>query len=132
MRDQPLPRAQRHFVVVSGLIGAAVVYYFGLKQRAKERHFGFLEKQLIEFYAPLAGLRKQIRAKSELRVKIQGSYGGNNERQLKAFEETIEYHDKQFKEELLPKYREMLDLFTARYHLAHPETRDFYPIFWST
>jgi RHS repeat-associated protein len=91
--------------------------------------FSFLEKQLTEFYAPLAGLRKQIRAKSELRVKIQGSYGGDDERQLKAFEATIDYHNKQFKEELLPKYREMLDLFTTRYHLAYAETRDFYPLF---
>jgi hypothetical protein len=115
--------------VASGLIGAAVVYYFGLKQRAKERRFSFLEKQLTEFYAPLAGLRKQIRVKSELRVKIQGSYGGDDERQLKAFEATIDYHNKQFKEELLPKYREMLDLFTTRYHLAYAETRDFYPLF---
>jgi hypothetical protein len=23
----------------------------------------------------------------------------------------------------------MLDLFTTRYHLAYPETRDFYPLF---
>jgi hypothetical protein len=114
--------------VASGLIGAAVVYYFGLRQRAKERRFSFLEKQLTEFYAPLAGLRKQIRAKSELRNKIQNSYSSNDPEQIKAFETTIEYHDKQFREELLPKYKEMLELFTTRYHLAYRETRDFYPL----
>ena len=115
--------------IPSGLIGAAVVYYFGLRQRAKERHFAFLERQLTEFYAPLAGLRKQIRTKSELRTKIQGSYQGDDERQFRAFEATLEYHNTQFLEELLPKYREMLELFTTRYHLADANTRAFYPVF---
>lgn len=111
--------------VASGLIGAAVVYYFGLKQRTKERRFSFLEKQLTEFYAPLAGLRKQIRIKSELRNKIQNSYSSDDP----GIEATIEYHNQQFKKELLPKYREMLDLFTTKYHLAYPETRNLYPLF---
>jgi hypothetical protein len=115
--------------IPSGLIGAAVVYYFGLRQRAKERHFSFLERQLSEFYAPLAGLRKQIRTQSELRNKIQGSYHGDDAGQLKALEATIDYHNKQFIEELLPKYREMLALFTTRYHLADATTRAFYPTF---
>ena len=36
---------------------------------------------------------------------------------------------RQFLEELLPKYREMLELFTTRYHLADANTRAFYPVF---
>ena len=115
--------------IPSGLIGAAVVYYFGLRQRAKERRFSFLERQLTEFYAPLAGLRKQIRTKSELRAKIQGLYDGDDERDFKAFEATIDYHNKQLQEDLLPKYREMLTLFTNRYHLADADTRAYYPVF---
>jgi hypothetical protein len=115
--------------IPSALIGAAVVYYFGLRQRAKERHFSFLERQLTEFYAPLAGLRRQIRTRSELRAKIQGLFQSDDEGQLEAFEATIEYHNKQFQEELLPKYRQMLALFTDRYHLASADTRAFYPIF---
>ncbi len=57
--------------ISSGLIGAAVVYYFGLRQRAKERRFSFLERQLTEFYAPLAGLRRQIRTKSNASFDIR-------------------------------------------------------------
>ncbi len=111
--------------IPSGLIGAAVVYYFGLRQRAKERRFSFLERQLAEFYAPLAGLRKQIRTKSELREKVLAATdvaGGQ-------FEATAEYHNKQLKEDLLPKYREMRALFTNKYHLAAIDTRAFYPVF---
>jgi len=52
--------------VISGLIGAGVVYYFGIRQLVAQRRLAFVERQLVEFYAPLTGFRKQIRAKSEL------------------------------------------------------------------
>ena len=111
--------------IPSGLIGAGVVYYFGLRQRAKERRFAFLDRQLTEFYAPLAGLRKQIRATSELRLKVINVTSFSAERT----EATIDYHNKQFHEELMPKYREMLTLFTNKYHLADADTRAFYSPF---
>src|SRR3954468_17587713 len=59
--------------VLSGLIGAAVVYYFGVKQLVAQRRLGFRERQLTEFYAPLAGMRKQILAKSEFRQKVSAA-----------------------------------------------------------
>jgi hypothetical protein len=111
--------------IPSGLIGAGVVYYFGLRQRAKERRFAFLDRQLTEFYAPLAGLRKQIHATSELRLKVINATSFSAERT----EATIVYHNKQFHEELMPKYREMLSLFTNKYHLADTDTRAFYSPF---
>ena len=106
------------------LVGAAAVYYYGLRQDATQRRFAYLERQLAEFYAPLAGLRKQIRAKSELRKKVFDATA------VAADQSTaiIDYHNKQFLEELIPKYREMLALFTERYHLADAETREFYPL----
>lgn len=111
--------------IASGLIGAVTVYYFGLRHLAKERRFAFLERQLAEFYAPLAGLRKQIRAKSELRLKVFDATDDADHRS----EATIDYHNKQFNEELIPGYRQMLALFTDRYHLADADTRAFYPLF---
>jgi hypothetical protein len=113
--------------LLSGLIGAAVVYYFGIRQDARQRRLAFLERQLTEFYAPLAGLRKQIRAKSELREKVFSAAA--IDAAAGKFPATIEYYNKQFLEELVPKYREMLALFTERYHLADAETRTFYPLF---
>jgi hypothetical protein len=111
--------------VVAGLVGAAVVYYFGNRRDAKQRRCAFLDRQLSEFYAPLAGLHKQIRSKSELRLKIQNAmvYGDP------VSEATIDYHNKQFNEDLLPKYRQMLAIFTDRYHLANADTRHFYSTF---
>lgn len=111
--------------LLSGLIGVAVVYYFGLRQLAKQHRLGFLERQLSELYAPLAGLRQQIDAKSELRLKIFNAMEKTDRR----FEATMLYHNKQFMEELIPTYRQMLALFTDRYHLADADTRAFYPAF---
>jgi hypothetical protein len=125
----------------SGLVGAAVVYYFGVRQLIAQRRIGFVERQLSEFYAPLAGIRKQILAKREVRQKIVAaaeaawqeickSYEGrlmhDHAERFAPFDKIIQYDNKQFLEELLPKYREMLSLFTDRYHLAAPETRAFY------
>jgi hypothetical protein len=111
--------------LLSALVGAAVVYYYGIRRDSKQRRFAFLEKQLGEFHAPLAGLQKQIRAKSELRLKIQTLTGWDDPKT----EAIVDYHNKQFHEDLLPKYREMLSLFTERYHLANSETRAFYQEF---
>src|SRR3990172_8534185 len=130
--------------VLSGLIGAGVVYYFGLRQLVAQRRLAFAERQLVEFYAPLAGLRMQIRAKSELRVKVgeareaawqeicksyEGQLFHDHKERFVPFEKSIEYDNEQFKSEILPKYREMLALFTERYHLAAADTRTFYPAF---
>lgn len=130
--------------LLSALVGAAVVYYFGIRQLIIQRRSEFRERQLAEFYAPLAGIRKQILAKSELRLKISEaanaawhgiceSYGDrpmlDNEQRFAPFKKIIEYNNEQLKAELVPKYREMLTLFTDRYHLAAPDTRAFYQEF---
>lgn len=129
---------------LSALIGAGVVYFFGVRQLVAQRRLAFVERQLTEFYAPLAGIRKQIRAKSELRVKISEaaesawqdickSYEGqpmrNHEERFAPFKRSIDYDNEQLTAELIPKYREMLGLFTERYHLAAADTRVFYQDF---
>jgi len=130
--------------IVSGLVGAGVVYYFGIRQLVVQRRLAFLERQLVEFYAPLAGIRQQIRAKSELRLKVSeaaeaawqdicASYEGqpmhDHEERFAPFKQIIEYDNEQLRAELLPMYREMLALFTERYHLAASDTRAFYQPF---
>lgn len=42
------------------------------------------------------------------------------------FSEIISYNNKQLETELLPKYREMLKIFTENLWLADPETRKYY------
>lgn len=132
--------------VLSGLVGAAVVYYFGIRQLMAQRRINFLERQLSEFYAPLAGMRQQIQAKGELRLKVSAaanaawleicqSYGDSimhdREERFAPFNKIILYENKQLESELVPVYRQMLALFTERYHLAGPDTRSFYQEFFA-
>lgn len=127
--------------LLSGLVGATVVYYFGIRQLVAQRRIAFLERQLSEFYAPLAGMHKQIRAKSELRLKVSAaanaawqnvceSYGDrtmhDHEERFAPFKRIIDYDNEQLKSELVPVYLQMLALFTEKYQLASAETRAFY------
>ncbi len=101
--------------LLSALVGAAVVYYFGIRHLGIQRRSAFRERQLAEFYAPLAGIRKQILAKSELRLKISAaaneawqeickSYGErpmlDNEQRFAPFKKIIDYENEQLKAEL--------------------------------
>jgi len=129
--------------VLGGVVAAALVYYFGIRELVIQRRLAFLERQLTEFYAPLAGMRKQIRSKSEFRQKVSAAasaawqevclqYDGlppNHEELFKPFKRIIEYDNEQLKADLVPQYRAMLALFTERYHLAARETRAFYEEF---
>jgi len=130
--------------LLSASIGAGFVYYFAVRQIAKQRSSDFRKQQLAEFYAPLAGMRQQVRAKSELRLKVsqaantawhelceryRGGVMHDHEERYAPYKRIIEYENKQLETELLPLYREMLRLFTERYHLADAETRAFYHSF---
>ena len=130
--------------LLSALVGALVVFFFGVKRLGVERRSSFRERQLAEFYAPLAGIRKQILAKSEIRLKISkaahsawqkicASYGNrpmeDHEERFAPFKRIIEYDNTELREELIPKYQEMLTIFTERYHLAEADTREFYEEF---
>lgn len=48
---------------------------------------------------------------------------------MQRFVKSVDYHSQQLRDDLLPKYREMLALFTERYHLADADTRAFYSTF---
>lgn len=45
------------------------------------------------------------------------------------YDKIIEYDNNQLREELMPLYRKMLDLFTEKYWLADEDTRAFYDDF---
>ena len=116
--------------LLAGYIGVR----YGLKQVKIEKHLEFIEKQLKEFYSPLLGKRKYIRAKSEFRLKVETISGRQwKENAEKGIQQSIEsvdneikYNNRQLNEEFLPMYREMLIIFKDNYWLAEPETREFY------
>lgn len=116
--------------LLAGYIGVR----YGLKQIKEEKRLEFIEKQLREFYSPLIGRRKVIRAKSEFRLKVETiskrQWEEGAEKGIELSTETvnkeIEYNNRQLNEEFLPMYREMLTIFKDNYWLAEAETKKFY------
>lgn len=132
---------------VSGLCGVWIGARLTDRREIQKRRYDFITRQLDEFYAPLLGLRTEIRARSELRVRISGAANDTwqklcaergpsrveaQEKLLRdrgpQFSAIIDHDNKQLREALLPAYRKMADTFRDRLSLAEEETRQFYPI----
>lgn len=131
---------------LSALVGGLVVYVFGIRKLSIELRNAFIQKQMSEFYSPIAGCRKRIRAKSEVRTKVSTAANEawkelcapyseakqpmlNHAEQYAPYGKIIEYDNKQLREELMPLYRKILDLFTEKYWLAEEDTRAYYQDF---
>jgi len=131
---------------LSALVGGLVVYVFGIRKLSIELRNDFIHKQMSEFYSPIAGCRKRVRAKSEVRSKVSTAaneawqeqcardFGTtlpmtNHDEVGAPYDKIIEYDNNQLREELMPLYRKMLDLFTEKYWLADEDTRAFYDDF---
>jgi hypothetical protein len=130
----------------SALVGGLVVYIFGIRKLSIELRSTFIQKQMSEFYSPIAGYRKRIRAMSEVRGKVSTAANEawkelcapyseakqpmlNHEELYAPFGKIIEYDNNQLREELMPLYRKILDLFTDKYWLADEDTRAYYQDF---
>ena len=128
---------------ISGLGGVAIGAWLTARQGRRQRKYAFVEKQLREFYSPLLGIRLEIRMRSELRARIHSvandqwkklcaearEAGGPDQlRKLSddrfpEFKRLTEYDNRQLTEELLPAYRQMIDIFRKNLWLAEPETQ---------
>lgn len=122
--------------LLAGYIGIR----YGLKQVRTQKKLDFIERQLREFYSPILGCQKEIRAKSELRLEISEAAKKawkevcesapkpflNHDKEFEPYEKMIEYDNEQLKNELLPLYRKMLLTFRENYGLADPETDKWY------
>jgi hypothetical protein len=105
---------------VGGLLGALLSGLLTSGRERAKRRVEFRTRQLDEFYGPLLSLHKEIRARSELRVKIQKVAGLPD---LKVMDD----ENKTLREVLIPHYREMVKVFREKMWLAEPETRDYFP-----
>ena len=119
-------------VLVGGLITA--------RGQRKERQHNHIKHQLECFYGPLVAMRAQIRAKSELRVKLHGIADAAWRKRLESvrddpqalqatekargpqFDKVFEYSDEQLRNELIPLYRKMLEHVTGHMWLGEPST----------
>jgi hypothetical protein len=125
---------------ISGLGGVALGGIIASRTHRTERRNARVRDKLDKFYSPFLGMRMQIRAKSEVRVKVSNSGGAawqslftgvdDPERsktieaeRWPAFEKLIDYSDQQLRDELIPIYRQMLKLFADNMQFAEDSTR---------
>jgi hypothetical protein len=123
--------------LLAGYIGVR----YGLKQIIEQKRVDFVERQLREFYSPIIGFRKEIQAKSALRLRISNAANEawqefcatkshpfeDHDKEFEPYRKTIEYDNAQLENELMPLYEKMLKTFSENYWLADPETAKWYP-----
>lgn len=126
----------------SGLIGVVIGGLITSRNQRNERRQRFLREQLTEFYAPLLGTRERLRASAEIRVKVRTAAGTEwprivaearehsldhlretEEQRWPQFQRIIDDDNRKLEAEDIPQYHQMMDLFTAKMHLAEPSTR---------
>lgn len=126
----------------SGLLGVLIGTIAATINAKRERNIARLNMQLQDFYSPMLGVRSEIKAKGEVRLKITsiasqafteefgtGSLGerrGPPSDVAEKYEAIQDYNNTQLRESLIPLYRQMLDHFTHHMLLAEHSTRVHY------
>ncbi len=134
--------AQSLIAASAGLLGVLIGTIAATINAKRERKIARLNMQLQDFYSPMLGVRSEIKAKSEVRLKITsiasqafteefgtGSLGerrGPPSDVAEKYEAIQDYNNTQLRESLIPLYRQMLDHFTHHMHLAEHSTRVHY------
>jgi hypothetical protein len=127
---------------VGGWVGSVISSWLSSQREKAQRRVIFRKEQLEQFYGPLLAMHKEIRARSELRVKIAEAIDTEHTKDMVAagpgrVEEAsdarlpdiitnIRDEAETFREVLMPRYREMIDVFREKMWLAEPETREFF------
>lgn len=115
-------------------------------RREREKHRkDFIARQFSELYGPLGSLRAGIRARSELRAKLDWAFDRTWRKKTDAdhnslepirqfscerspaFKAVIKDNNTTFKTVLLADYQQMLTTFREKMWLAEPETRAHFP-----
>ena len=127
----------------SGLLGVAIGGWATALNQKRERRNAHIKSQLSEFYSPLLGIRSQIKAKSEVRLKVTtvagslwpAKFADIEDPMLKkkitdmdgpAYDRLQDYNNRQLTDEIVPLYRKMLAIFTECMWLAEPSTMRHY------
>jgi hypothetical protein len=125
-----------------GLIGTIGTQWATSRREKATRRVAFKKQQLEQFYGPLLSMHKEIRARSELRVKLQATLDGSHlndtlragsggveaasDAHIPAIVANVQDENQTFREVLMPRYREMISSFREKMWLAEPETREYF------
>jgi hypothetical protein len=127
---------------VGGVCGTLISQFMTGRREKAVRATAFRKQQLGEFYGPLLAMHKEIRARSELRVKLQqaldsqhvegmldagpGKTEEASDPHIPAILTNIRDENETFRYVLMPRYRDMIDVFREKMWLAEPKTREFF------
>ena len=128
---------------VGGWIGAGINNWMAIRRKKTARAVQFRKQQLEKFYGPLLAMHKEILARSELRVKLQqaidtqhmvdmllagpaGKIEEASDAHLPEILANILDESETFRSILMPRYRQMIDVFRDKMWLAEPETRKYF------
>jgi hypothetical protein len=128
---------------IGGLLGNLITQYLTGRREKTAREVAFRKQQLEQLYGPLLATHKEIRARGELRVKLQQAIDDGHLRDMllagpgkievasdvhvPAIIKNIVDEGATFREVLMPRYREMIKVFRDKMWLAEPETRKYFP-----
>ncbi|MCK1738919.1 hypothetical protein IVA79_34325 [Bradyrhizobium sp. 138] len=127
---------------VGGVIGVLVTQVMTNRREITNRRVAFKKQQLEQFYGPLLAAHKEIRSRSELRVKLENALDSAHTEDMfrsgpsrveaasnphvSAIATNVQDENQTFREVLMPRYRQMIDIFRDKLWLAEPETRKFF------
>lgn len=130
-------------LIISGYLG----YRYGLRYSQQKQRMEYIEKQIKEFYSPMVGIIKDIRAKGKIRYEISKACDrewrkltdGMSPREFesstqvdihrKAIMDNIEYENQQLRNQIIPAYKKMLIIFQDKLWLADPQTLKWFDKF---
>ncbi|MDO9533666.1 MAG: hypothetical protein Q7O12_16275 [Deltaproteobacteria bacterium] len=115
-------------------------YKLALRKFRKENRRDFILQQVKQFYSPMVGSIKHIRANRELRLELSNVSDvawhkiceenpkpfHSHKEHFEPFMKQIEYDNQQFRDRILPIYEKMVDIFTNNLWLAEESTKIFY------
>jgi hypothetical protein len=141
---EPTHWAQLLVPALSGLAGTLVGGWIATRNQGKDRRHRRYEEQL-RFYAELLSIRKVIRAKSELRQRLHSmlheSWNDDprameqfrtpfmedlHKRRGEEYDKLFEYSNDQLRNELIPLYRKMIDVWVANMGQAEESTQKYF------
>jgi hypothetical protein len=127
---------------IGGVGGAIITQIMTNARNRNARHVAHRKQQLEQFYGPLLAAHKEIRARSELRLKLQTALdnahmGGMvsagpgrteeaSDRHTAAIVANVQDENETFRDVLMPRYLEMVSTFRDKMWLAEPKTREYF------
>lgn len=135
----------RPFVMggVALLITNLLTYFFTVKHFKNQKYHEFDQKRFDEFYGPMIGIVKQIRANVTTRLKVFEAEGQawkeicanqprpflEHKKYFEPYKNGILYENERFKKEDLPSYDKMLKIFKDKMYLVYPSTKKWFEQF---